>query len=85
MRPNFNNNRAVSAVILAGGKGLRLRTILGPNAQKVMLPLCGKPLIQYTIDELDCSDIHQAVIAVGYHSHDVIEWIDRVQYAFDVC
>ncbi len=39
------------AVILAGGDGLRLRP-LTCTKPKTMLPVCGRPIIGYTIDAL---------------------------------
>jgi NDP-sugar pyrophosphorylase family protein len=38
------------AVILAGGKGTRLKEVSG-NIPKPMVPILGKPLLQHIIEE----------------------------------
>ena len=42
----------IASVILAGGDGLRLRP-LTCTKPKTMLPVCGRPIIGYTIDALN--------------------------------
>ena len=55
----------LSAVILVGGEGTRLRplTALTP---KPMLPLAGRPLLAYTFDHLRAHGVGRAVLSCGY-------------------
>ncbi|MCL4418671.1 HAD-IIIA family hydrolase [Patescibacteria group bacterium] len=59
------------AVILAGGKGLRLRplTLIAP---KPMVPIHGKPFLEYIIKKLKKNKIEEVLILVGYQ-HKKIE------------
>lgn len=53
------------AVILAGGLGTRLRP-LTLTSPKPMIPIHGKPFLQYIIELLKKNDIRDVVILVGY-------------------
>lgn len=59
------------AIILAGGKGERLRP-LTDDRPKVMIELSGKPIILWQIEWLKSFGINKFVIASGY-KHEVIE------------
>src|SRR5881628_1404557 len=77
----------MKAAILAGGEGIRLRplTYLYP---KVMMPLGGKPLLEYTIDYLKRYRVDEIVLCVAYlrnrikeYFHDGQEFGVRITYA----
>jgi NDP-sugar pyrophosphorylase family protein len=53
------------AMILAGGKGERLRP-LTDNAPKPMVPLCGKPILEHQIDWLKEGGVTDVVFLAGY-------------------
>lgn len=54
-----------TAVILAGGKGKKLRP-LTLELPKAMLPIKGKPLLEYTIQNLKNNNIRDIIICIGY-------------------
>jgi len=61
----------MKALILAGGRGKRLQ----PHTEsynKCMLPLMGKPLIQYSLENALSAGIDSIVIVVGYCAEDII-------------
>ena len=62
------------AVILAAGEGQRLRpfTLTKP---KVMLPIAGKPMLQYVIEALAQIGIRNIVLVVGYRKEQVFDYI----------
>ena len=60
----------MKAVILAAGKGTRLRTE-GKEMPKVMRLALGRPLIGYVLDALDFIDKKDTVIVVGYLKEQV--------------
>lgn len=60
-------NMKNTALILTGGDGLRLRP-LTCSRPKAMLPVCGKPVIGYTLDLLSRQNI-PAVIAADRYSN----------------
>lgn len=59
------------AVILAGGRGARLRP-LTDTIPKPMIPILGKPFLSYIFDILRENNIKEVIILVGY-LHEVIE------------
>jgi D,D-heptose 1,7-bisphosphate phosphatase len=59
------------AVILVGGKGTRLKEVSG-NLPKPMVPVLGKPLLQYLIEQCVAYDIVDIKLLVSY-KREVIE------------
>ena len=60
----------MQAVIMAGGKGTRLATVT-KNIPKPMVPIEGKPLLEYQIDNLKENGVKNIILIVG-HLGDVI-------------
>ncbi len=59
----------MKAVILAGGDDARLRP-LTHGISKLLLPIAGKPLIDYTLDNiLKCNTIDEVLIATSHMGH----------------
>ena len=59
------------AVILAGGQGTRLRPLTN-TIPKPLIPINGKPFVQYIIENLKKNNIKKIVLLVGYMG-DAIE------------
>ena len=57
------------AVVLAAGKGTRMKTEL----PKVLVPACGRPLVEYVLDVLDQIGVDQSLVVVGYRAEQVQE------------
>ncbi len=53
------------AVVLAGGFGTRLRSVVS-DLPKPMAPVRGRPFLEIVLDELVDQDIECAILAVGY-------------------
>ena len=51
----------IAAVILAAGKGTRMKSDL----PKVMMPLCGKPMIRYPLDTLEKMGVKKIVVVTA--------------------
>ena len=60
------------AIILAGGMGTRLRTVL-PKRQKVVAPVAGEPFLSRILRNLQIAGVTRVVLALGYRADDVIE------------
>jgi mannose-1-phosphate guanylyltransferase len=58
------------AIVLAGGRGTRLRPLTN-NRPKPLLPVLGKPCIEYTISALVDAGIEQIFVACGYRADDL--------------
>jgi bifunctional UDP-N-acetylglucosamine pyrophosphorylase/glucosamine-1-phosphate N-acetyltransferase/UDP-N-acetylglucosamine pyrophosphorylase len=55
------------AVVLAAGKGTRMNSDL----PKVLVPVCGRPMIEFVLDALDRAGVARTLVVVGYRSADV--------------
>ena len=55
----------MKAIILAAGMGARLRP-LTDNMPKCLVPVHGKPLLEYALDSLDRVGIEACVIVIGF-------------------
>ncbi|MCF8368603.1 MAG: nucleotidyltransferase family protein [Bacteroidales bacterium] len=58
------------AIILAGGKGTRLKEVVS-DVPKVMAPINGRPFLEYVLDYLENYVVEHVVLSVGY-MHKVI-------------
>lgn len=57
------------AIVMAAGKGTRMESDL----PKVLVPACGRPMIEYVLDTLDSAGVEKIVVVVGYRADDVRE------------
>ena len=60
-------------VILAGGKGTRLKDVSG-NLPKAMVPVLGKPLLQYLIEQCVTCDIVDIKLLVSYKKEAIKDY-----------
>ncbi|AAB86062.1 glucose-1-phosphate thymidylyltransferase homolog [Methanothermobacter thermautotrophicus str. Delta H] len=60
----------MQAVILTAGEGTRMRP-LTLTRPKTMLPVAGKPILQYSVDALRDNGVHDIVMITGYHEEAV--------------
>lgn len=67
------------ALVLAAGKGTRMRT----EMPKCAYPILKKPMIEYIVENIEKSNIDETVVVVG-HKREVLQDIlqDRVSYAY---
>lgn len=78
------SNQKVSAIVLAAGKGTRMKSDL----IKVLHPLAGIPMIYYVMDLLKSFSLDKIAIVVGYQSEKVksalFEWKKTSNIEFDI-
>ena len=55
----------MEAIILAGGFGTRLSTVVS-DVPKPMAPINGRPFLEYLLDDLNEKGINRVILAVGY-------------------
>ncbi|MDF1535692.1 MAG: nucleotidyltransferase family protein [bacterium] len=81
--------RKIKAVILAGGRGKRLNE-RSSELNKCMLPMNGRPLISYSLDNAVRAGVCEIVIVVGYRAEDIINEFGneyggtRIRYAIQL-
>src|SRR5262245_54925949 len=66
-------------VLLAAGRGSRLAS-LTQHTHKSLLPVGGKPALQYVIDEVLAHGVQDVVIVTG-DKHETLEQFVRDRYA----
>lgn len=57
------------AVVMAAGKGTRMKSEL----PKVLVPLCGRPMVEYVLEAIQNAGIQRILLVVGYRSDLVRE------------
>ena len=57
----MKENRKVAAIVLAAGKGTRMKSDL----PKVMMPLCGKPMIRHIINTLEAMHVDKIIPVIS--------------------
>ena len=72
--------KEMSAIVLAAGKGTRLRTE-GCDLPKVMRQADGKPLLHYVLQGLDFIPAENIVVVVGYKKEAVMEGFPACRFA----
>jgi UDP-N-acetylglucosamine diphosphorylase/glucosamine-1-phosphate N-acetyltransferase len=61
---NGSEKEKVSAIILAAGKGKRMKA----DIAKVLQPLCGKPMLTYTVDAAKAVNVEKIVVIIGHQA-----------------
>lgn len=79
----------MQAVILAGGLGTRLRSVVN-DRPKPMALVNGKPFLEYVLKELQRNDISDIIFAIGYKGSLVEEYFGNgfdlginIQYSYE--
>ncbi len=65
-----------TVIILCGGKGMRLRPITN-DLPKPLIPISGKPVLHYIINQCMKYELDKFIIATGYKSNKINEFIDK--------
>ncbi|MFW9969984.1 MAG: bifunctional sugar-1-phosphate nucleotidylyltransferase/acetyltransferase [Candidatus Odinarchaeota archaeon] len=73
----------MKAVILVAGEGNRLRPITA-SRPKPMIPLLGKPLLEYTILGLKKAGIDQFLLIVGYKQEIIKKYFEKATHQLKV-
>lgn len=66
----------MKALILAGGFGTRLKKII-PDIPKVMVPINGRPFLEYVLRNLKSMGITEVIVSVGYLSQTVSDYFGK--------
>ena len=71
----------MEVVILAGGLGTRLRSVVS-EVPKCMAPVAVKPFLWYLLKSLTRFDVSRVILSVGYLREVIIKWIDENKFEF---
>jgi NDP-sugar pyrophosphorylase family protein len=65
-----NDLESVTAAVLAGGLGTRLRSVIA-DRPKVLAPIAGRPFLAYLLDQLGRAGVRKAVLLIGHQADQV--------------
>lgn len=83
-KPVFNANRCSQAIILAGGRGERLRP-LTDDRPKPMIEVNGVPLIAYSLGWLSRNGVARIVLSCGYRWEALRAYLgDGARWGLDI-
>ena len=68
-------SKRILSIIPAAGRGSRMLS-LTDNCAKSMIPVAGKPLISYLLDQLISANLKDVVIIVGYQKNTIIDYVN---------
>jgi NDP-sugar pyrophosphorylase family protein len=74
----------VTAVILAGGLGTRLRSVVA-DRPKVLAEINGKPFLTYLFDQLLAAGCRSVVLCTGYRGKQVEQTFGQQFNALQLC
>lgn len=74
IRDYLNSNNQISVIILAAGKGTRMKSA----KPKVIHEICGRPMITYTLENLRKANIKNIIVVVSFKKNLVINKIKGV-------
>jgi len=63
----------MKVIIMAGGKGTRVESIAS-DIPKPMIPICGKPVLEYQIDCLKDNGLTDIILVIGHLGHKIKEY-----------
>ena len=66
----------MEVIILAGGLGTRLRSVVS-DVPKCMAPVDGKPFLWYLLEHLRLFNVTHVILSVGYLRESVQDWVER--------
>ena len=73
----------MEAIILAGGLGTRLRSVVS-EVPKCMAPVDGRPFLQYMLEWLSRYDVSHVVLSVGYLKEVIFSFMDSRACPFEI-
>lgn len=71
-------------VVLAGGLGTRLQTVLPPGLPKVLAPIGNRPFLRLLIDRLYEAGARRIVMALGYGADAVVTFLREEGWPVDL-
>ena len=73
----------MEAVILAGGFGTRIQSVIS-DVPKPMAPVCGKPFLHYILQNLVRQNINRIILAVGYKNEVITNYFGNKFQSADI-
>lgn len=75
--------RAEEAIVLAGGLGMRLRSVVA-DLPKALAPVAGRPFLAYLLDQLASNGLRRVILATGYMAEAIQQTIGMHWAGMDI-
>lgn len=73
----------IEAIVLAGGFGTRLRSVVS-DVPKPMAPIGDKPFLAYLLKELSQKGVNRVILSVGYKAEIIIKYFGNSYEGMDI-
>lgn len=73
----------MECIILAGGLGTRLQSVIGEHP-KCMALVNGRPFLHYVFDYLEQHGCTRAILSLGYKHEVVLSWLETQHRSFSI-
>ena len=74
----------MKVVIMAGGKGTRIASVKS-DVPKPMIPICGKPILEWQIENLKACGLTDITLVIGYLGHAIKNYFgDGVRFGVNI-
>ncbi|MDR1202769.1 MAG: nucleotidyltransferase family protein [Tannerellaceae bacterium] len=73
----------MEAIILAGGMGTRLQSVVS-DVPKCMAPVAGKPFLYYLLATLEKAGFDHLILSLGYKHEVIEEWLDTLSFSMQI-
>jgi D-glycero-alpha-D-manno-heptose 1-phosphate guanylyltransferase len=67
----------LEAIILAGGLGTRLRSVIGEAMPKCMAPVAGRPFLHHLFQYLEREGCTRVVLSLGHGHGHILDWLEK--------
>ncbi|MEI6828135.1 MAG: nucleotidyltransferase family protein [Desulfuromonadales bacterium] len=74
----------ISTIVLAGGKGTRLQTVVADRPKPLAL-VAGRPFIEYLFDQLSNAGIKQVIVSTGYLGEQIQRQFGETYSTLSLC
>lgn len=73
----------MEAVVLAGGLGTRLRSVVS-DLPKCMANVAGNPFLYYILKYLSDNKISHVILSLGYKHEHIVDWVKKTEWPFKI-
>lgn len=71
------SGNVITAAVLCGGLGTRLRPVMGESLPKCLAPVAGRPFLFYLLDQLVNQEIQKVVLCIGHGGGLIARWAEK--------
>ena len=79
----MNSQKKVPLVVLCGGLGTRIRSVIG-DVPKILAPIHGTSFLEYQVSNWVSQGVEDIVLLLGYQSEQVISEIKKIEKKFNI-